>query len=296
MVKRIRKRVTKADEELEGTPASQDTETTIDSFDQQMDALAEDGLTTVLSRAAKVIAAQKGLLIAAAVVSIAIVGGLNYYESANTGTRTAAAASFNSASEAYGDALPKQFAQSGLISRALGQVPPKSGEKAPEQDANATAAALQKAAKDFDSTAKNYQDAAIVSMAKLGAASTQYDLGQAKAAAAGYQAIANSPSVLEMAKIVALQGQAAAQENEGNLDGALAAWQTIEGMNKESFGLLAGIQRGRLLEGAGQNAKAIEVYQTLESSYAKALADFRNNPSKTAIKRRLQELGAGAVK
>ena len=300
MVKKIKKRIEKTDGELEAGETSVEEVSEGATFDQQMDALAEDQLTTVLASGAKTIASHRGLIIAAAVICLATLGGMQYFDSARNDSSVEAATSFNTASESYLEALPTFFKNSRLISTSkqdpaarLAALTAAAAGESSEGQPEKLKAVLEKAAQDFEQTATNYGGSAVAALAQIGRASTKYDLGDADGAATAYNDVANSPTLLQGPKVVALEGMASALENKGDTEGALKAWETIGSLNKGSFGLMAGLQRGRILVAAGRQGDAVALYRTLETEHKAALESLENTAKKEQLARRIKELESG---
>jgi hypothetical protein len=96
-----------------------------------------------------------------------------------------------------------------------------------------------------------------------------------------------------MTKSIALQGKAAALESTGDTDGAIAAWKAMGDLNTEAFGLMAGLQQGRILEAAGSGDAARALYKALDKEHAEALKDLSNREFRANLDRRLARLGDG---
>jgi predicted negative regulator of RcsB-dependent stress response len=287
MVKRIKKRVAKNEEAadvLDGASEPMDEPT---SFDQQMDELADDRLTSVLASWTKLIVGNRGLIVVGSVLAVGAVFALQMVEKSQEGSAAEAAQSFQVATESYAKAIPQEFAKSGFLTPDSDE--PKDAKAATPE---VVTAALKKADKEFAATETSYSDSAIATLATMGRASAQYDLKNAAGALTHYSKVAQAPVLMPMAKAVALQGKAAAQENEGKLEDALKTWQSIKAVDSSSLGLLAGLQEARILEASKRGPDAVKTYEALQKTYAKLLGDFRNADKKALIERRLQILGA----
>ena len=196
------------------------------------------------------------------------------------------------------EALPTFFKNSRLIATSKQDAASRlaalttAAAETDEEQGSKVKAALEKAAQDFEQTATSYSASPVATLAQIGRASTKYDQGDTDSAAAAYSDVANSPTLLQAPKVVALEGLASALENKGDTEGALKAWETIGALNKESFGLMAGLQRGRILAAAGRKDDAISLYRTLETEHKATLASLENAAKKEQLARRLKELEA----
>jgi hypothetical protein len=290
MVKRIKKRIDKSEqEEAAQALENESAEGQASGFSRELDEMADDGFTTALVSMVKTVTGHRGILIAGVVLSVGSFVGFNMMEDSRRGSAEEAASAFNVASAAYIKEIPTELVQSGLLSYTPGATEAK--PDAPKDEA-ARKAALTKAAKDFKLTIDQYQASSVAKIAKLGRASIDFDLGKLAEAKTEYKAVVASADLSPMAKAMALQGQAATQESEGDSAGALASWQALEKADQAAYGLLAGLQVARIQEATGDAAAAVKTYTALKTAHAKTLADFRNAAKKAQIDRRLQALGA----
>ena len=215
MVKRIKKRVEK----------SEPDETTVDNeapaedqpvdFDQQMDALAEDQLTTVLAGWFKFVVRHKAMLLVAIIAVIAVFGAMTYYEHSNDEDRAAAS------DEVYAafDTSKKAFKTD-------------SSGKAPAVEKRT--AALKQALQEFQAARDNNAEYTVSALAQLGEASVQYDLGEHGAAKDTFKQVAAIEDITTLVKMVALQGEAAAAEDAGDQPTAATLWKQIEELDPEA--------------------------------------------------------------
>ena len=107
-----------------------------------------------------------------------------------------------------------------------------------------------------------------------------------------YDDFLGRPDTDAFARSLALQGKAAAQEQKGDIAGALETWKAVEGLDRAQYGLLSGVQVGRLLEGQGKGAEARTHYERLQKDFSAALDEMANRPLKVEIERRIAALAA----
>jgi predicted negative regulator of RcsB-dependent stress response len=287
MVKRIKKRITKTEAELGETAAENEAADMPTSFDQQMDELADDRLTSILASWTKVIVGNRGLILVGTLLAVGAVFALQFVEKSKGSAAAEAAQSFKTATDSYATAIPQEFAKSGFLTPDS-DTTKDTKEVTPEE----VTAALKKADKEFQATETSYGDSAIATLAVLGRASAQYDLRDTAGALVQYGKVAQAPVLTPLTKAIALQGKAAALENDGKLTDALKAWQGIKAVDSSSLGLLAGLQEARILEASQKAPDAVKAYEALKKTHAKTLGDYRNADKKALIERRLQILGA----
>ncbi len=285
MVKRIKKRIAKQDDELEageGTgEAPIDAEDALPAGDlrAELQSLAEDDFTRKVAGGFQWIIDQRTLLIGAgAVVAIGAIAYALMNRTQESATQEAAAA-FYDAARTYIDA------QGGDEAVAPGVAP------APTLSPDERAKRVAKAEAGFASAKQAYADKKIAVLATLGQAGAQVDLGKPKDAVALYDAVLADASTERLVRATALQGKAAALEAAGDPGAARAAWSELGALDSEAYGLMAGLQAGRLLEKAGKAAEAKAHYEKLQKDFEAALSEFAGRAYKAEIERRLGQLG-----
>lgn len=277
MVKRIRKRVAKKDKEG-SSPDAVDPENAGTGLRAELAAMGEDGFTRKIAGSMGWMMDNRGMLIVGlslAVIAVTAVYVLNKQERAKSAE---SAASFHLASSGYTDVILPP--------------PTKPGEEKAEDPA-ARQAKIDKARRNFEQTRKTYGADPVSGLAELGEAGAFADLGKHTEALKLYDAVLGRPNLEPMTKYIALQGKAAALESTGDTDGAIAAWKTMGDLNTEAFGLMAGLQQGRILEAAGSGDAARTLYKALDKEHAEALKDLSNREFRANLDRRLARLGDG---
>ncbi len=279
MVKRIKKRIPKAEApevEIEdgadgAGPAEIEFETAPQTLGEQIEAMAEDDFTEKTAGLFKWIIENGKVL--AAVGVIAIGGGIAYnmVRTGDHAKNAEATASFFGAVDAYEKAIPA----------------PGGDALAPE----ARKAQLENARTLFESTRTSYSDRKVAGLASLGLAGTQAALGDDASALKGYDAFLGQAEVDPFAKVVALQAKATVQENAKDIAGAIASWQAIKAADAKAYGLMAGLEIGRLLELQGKTSEARALYEGLKKDHAEALEGLTGRGLKADIDKRLGRLG-----
>ena len=130
-----------------------------------------------------------------------------------------------------------------------------------------------------------------LALATLGQAGAQVDLGKPKDAVALYDAVLADATTERLARATALQGKATALEAAGDAAAARAAWGELGALDPQAYGLMAGLQAGRLLEKMGKTAEARSHYEKLQKDFDAALGEFAGRAYKAEIERRLGQLG-----
>ena len=281
MVKRIRKRVQKdentnpeesaVDAREEGQPLS---------FGEQLDELSGDGVTSAIASSVKVVAENRGVVITAAVLLIGSFVGVYFMQSNRDAGAAVAAAAFHDGAEAFEKVVAPESSD------------PKTPPKALEGEARS--AQLTKAQKAFSATQTTYSTNAISTLAALGEAGTQLELGATDKALALYGKVTEAGGTELFVKAIAVQGQAVAHERKGDSKAALASWKTLEELNSAAFGLLAGMQQGRILESSGDLKGARDLYSKLKTAHSADLDKFAFRETKSRIERSLARLGTDA--
>ncbi len=277
MVKRIRKRVSKeskgpADAQENGGEDQGDL-----SFEQQIDALGADRVTEVIGSGVKAVVGNRGLLLGAMVAVIAIMVGVYVVQSGDDDAKATASTSFNDGAEA--------------LSAVVAPEPIDDKTPAKPLEGEARTKQLSKAFKAFESTQSLYSESPVSVLAMLGTATTQREMGKFAQAAELYGKVSADQRTTPFVKAIALQGQAVSFENAGKVPEALKTWAALGEFDKSGFGLIAGMQRGRLLEKTGKLDEAKTVYAGLRDDHKDALNLFTFRETKATLDRSLMRLG-----
>ncbi|MCB9539650.1 MAG: tetratricopeptide repeat protein [Myxococcales bacterium] len=285
MVKRIKKRIPKQDDELETGEGTGEGSAELDDapppgdLRAELQSLAEDDFTRKVAGGFQWMMDKRYLLVG--VGAVAIIGVFAYammHRTKESATQEAAAA-FYDAARTYIDA------QGGEEATAPGVAP------APALSAEERNKRVSKAAAGFEATKQAYGDKKIAVLATLGQAGAQVDLGKPKDAVALYDAVLADATTERLARATALQGKATALEAAGDAAAARAAWGELGALDPQAYGLMAGLQAGRLLEKMGKTAEARSHYEKLQKDFDAALGEFAGRAYKAEIERRLGQLG-----
>ncbi len=275
MVKRIRKRKIKESAAPEGaTPEGEEDAAAGGGLRAELDALADDEFTQKTVKGFQWLLDNRVMVLA--VLGSALVGLISlsvYQRVSRTGAEEASAAL-----QAATDVYLKAHGQTGDPADK-----PLEGEARTGQ--------LERSRDAFVAARNRHGDSAISALARLGEASANYDLGQHEAALKAYNAVLATPELDPFARAIALQGKAATLESSGKAEGAMKAWRSIEALDKQAYGVLAGLQVGRLLEAEGKSAEAIKHYEALKKTHEKALKSIANSRTRADIDRRIERLG-----
>lgn len=234
--------------------------------------VADDEFGRKTARGLQWLVENKGIVIGAAVLALGGALTMWYMQSSDVAERAAKASDFFSATKSFGEA-----------------VSPADPEK--EVD---TKGLLASAQTGFERLKQAGQGTGLVMLANLGLAGTAFQQDKLDEAMKGYDAVLAASDQDPLLKTVALHGQAVAWEDSGKHAEAIKAWKTLGEMNKEAFGLVAGLHVGRLLETSGKSAEAKAHYEALQTEYKADLEEPSNRQSKSELERRLGRLGGGA--
>jgi predicted negative regulator of RcsB-dependent stress response len=283
VVKRIKKRIAKADDpnaddEL-GEGGELNPEATVDLRDE-LASMAEDDFTRRIAGGFQWILDHQRLLIAGAAVVIVGLVGYTLMQRSTKAANAEASGSFQRAADTYMEAyeIDTSAAQRGQAPKA-------------KLDATERKARIEKARQGFAATQTAYSKDRIANLAALGLAGAEHDLGKPAEAVKLYDQVAGNTALDPFARAVALQGKAVALEDKGDKKGAIEAWNQVADLDKASFGLLAGVQVGRLLNASGDSAGATKQYKSLKTEYGAELDGLSGRQFKAEIDRRLAELG-----
>lgn len=287
MVKRIKKRIPKSETDTarpagdapeDGAAAPGADVAPVDDgagFRAELESLGEDDFTRTVAGGVGWVVSNRGLIIAGIGITAAVIIAIVVMQSQKTAGIAEAATAFSDASETYLEAVR----------------PPMPGSEEPTLTDEERKARVEKAAQAFERTRQTYDGQPIAALASLGEAGTRLDLGQTDQAIERYTQALAKPGMPPMTEAIALQGQAAALENKGDLAGAIDAWKRVEGIDKSAFGLMAGMQIGRLLEASGKPAEAKAAYERVQTDHAASLDQLGNRGLKTDLERRIARLG-----
>lgn len=277
MVKRIRKRIPKkeapAEEQVaEGAVEAEEEEAGIKP---ELAALAEDEFTARTASAFQWVIDHR-LLVGGALAAVLIATFAVYFVRRQTAAGIAeASASFMEATKRYEKALGE------------GAPPMIPGAGEAPKEPKERRAQLEQAQEAFASTRSTYSDRAVAGLATLGLAGTHLDLDQAPKALELYDAFLARSDIEPFARAVALEGRAAALETAGKQAEAIEAWKALGALDQKAFGLLSGMQVGRLLEAQGKAGEARTLYQSLQKEHAEALEQLPNRATRAELERRL---------
>ena len=287
MVKRIKKRIVKADETdapqgVEGEEGAEGTEPGAVDLRDELASLAEDDFTRRIAGGFQWVLDNQRLLIG--VVAVLIVGavGFTLMQRSSKAADAEAAGSFQQAADTYLEAYEVESAGNSPIAAAA----PK-----PKLDAKERAARITKARQGFAATQTAYKEGRIANLAALGLAGAQLDLGELDEATKSYDTVAGNTTLDPFARAVALQGKAVALENKGAKKQAMEAWQRVADLDKAAFGLMAGVEVARLKLATGDSAGAKKQYESLKTEYTETLNGLSGRQFKAEIERRLAEMG-----
>jgi tetratricopeptide (TPR) repeat protein len=283
LVKRIKKRIPKKEEPVEaGLEGETDAEGALDAGDPDDEAppvdasaelttLTEDKFTQRTAGVFQWLVDHRKLLLAGAAV-VAVGAGVYLFSQRHSRSASEeAAGAFQAGATPYVDAH---------------RASPES------KAADAKKAQIEKAAQEFENTRSTYGDRRVAALATLGLAGAKFDLGQSDEAIKLYDDFLGRPDTDAFARSLALQGKAAAQEQKGDLAAAIETWKAVEGLDRAQFGLLSGVQVGRLLEAQGKGAEARTHYERLQKDFSAGLDEMANRPLKVEIERRVAALAA----
>lgn len=280
MVKRIKKRIPK-----EETPAI-DPAAQVDAsenIDEQLDDLAEDKFTQYTADVFKWVVHHRVAILVVLFGGVALIGAIGFVSSRREEGVEQASAAFQEAATAYGNA----------IEPATPSLDPEKPAE-PKADPQARQANLEKARTAFETVVKEHGDRPVSGLATLGLASVDFELGKPAEALSRYDQVLARSDLDPFTKAVVLQAKAAALETAGKPEDALKVWKDVEAVDKASYGLLARVATGRILEAKGDLAGARQTYQQAQKDFADVIDQAANRPHKAEIERRLGRLGSDA--
>ncbi len=279
MVKRIRKRIPKASEaptpeEAEAEAAAEEAAAS-GGLRAELAHLSDDEFTARTAQGLQWLL-DNGKLVGA-VVGAALVAMIAVYvmQRQKTAAAEEAAAAFNEASETY------------LTAYGWTSVPGETKTLTPEEKK----AQIEKAQRRFADTETAFAERPVSILAAMGKAGAAFDLGKVDEALAGYDKILARTDLDPFARVIALQGRAAALESNEKLGDAIEAWRKVESLDAKAYGLMANLNVGRLLVASGKKGEAKALYEKLKKEHAEELGKFANRQAKTDIEKRLAALG-----
>ena len=280
MVKRIKKRISRTEEDQTGEQTESFASEQERSLSDELGALGEDRFTESIAQGFKVVVDNSKLI--TVVAGVVIVGAIGLYIAQSSKTNAVAGASegFQTGAAAYAEATA---------------APAPQGANAEADEKPLTAAEqksrLEAATRDFKTTVAENTGKPIAALATLGEAGSLVALGQRAEALPKIEKVLADASVTPMVRAVALQRQAALLESKGDASGALAAWQRL-GKANAAFGLMAGVQEARLLESMGKKTEALKRYEAIKKAHGADLDKLTNRDLKSQVERGLLRLGA----
>lgn len=231
--------------------------------------VAEDEFGRATARGIQWIVEHSTLMIGAAVVGVVAAGAIWYSQRSDLEARAAVSSTFYSATDSFSEAA----------------APAEEGKKVDR------AALLQSAKTGFEQLKTEGQGTGLATLAELGLAGTALQQDKPADAIKGYEQVitgADDPVI----KAVSIHGQAVAHEDAGNMDEAIKSWEALVALDGDTFGLMGGLQIGRLMEKAGKGAEAKAYYEKLQKDHAEALDSPMSRQTKAELERRLARLGA----
>ena len=154
-------------------------------------------------------------------------------------------------------------------------------------------ARLEKARDTYQSVRTEHAGQPLGRTASLGLAATQLELGKTEDALKLYDELLADPALDPLSRALALQAKAVGLESLGKASDAIATWKLVEQANPKTYGLLAGINVGRLLEQDGKTAEAKTHLEKVKLDQAKALEFMGSAPFKRELEARLARLSQG---
>lgn len=273
MVKRIRKRSSKESEAPADVEGQTEEELQRSGLRAELEALASDEFTAKTVKGLGWLLDNRVLVLG--VLASVLVGliGVSVYQRVTRSGAEEASASFQAASDVY----LKAHGKTGDPTEK-----PLEGEARTGQ--------LERARDAFVAARNKHGDSQVSALARLGEAGANYDLGKYEAALKAYNAVLAVPELDPFARAIALQGKAAAAESSGDVEGALKTWRSVEGLDAKAYGVLAGLQIGRLLEAQGKKAEAKAHYEALKKTHEETLKSIANSRTRADIDRRIERL------
>ncbi|MBU0550500.1 tetratricopeptide repeat protein [Myxococcota bacterium] len=272
MVKRIKKRIPKKEEPEqtiepgEGEEAPQEDA----GLRAELSTIADDGFTEKTAKFFQWLLDNRLPVLGTIGLLAVLLIGVAVYQRMEREAREAASASFSVAHKAYQEASA---------------VEGKPGDE--------HAALLNKARDAFEATIKDHSDQPITAVAALGLAGAEMDLGNHKKAITFYDK-ALQADLDTFTRVIALQGKATAQEDSGDLAGAMLTWQTVGNVDSALYGLDAALQVGRLLEANKKTAEALTHYQKTLQDNAARFEGVAHRMIKHELEQRIARLGGAS--
>lgn len=296
MVKRIKKRIPKADGEPEtgeeladdedGPDAPESGESATETLEHLRDKLGEVNQDEFVDRGAKIlewIVKQRLKLVGIFVVAVAASTVLHFVVKARREALEAKAAVFLDGTKPLGEArnLLPQFVLGGAENAKEPLTPEERSKRL-----NDAAAAFGKARDEADG-------APLGKISALGLAGARFEQGKFDEALKLYDEFVADEKADPVARALAVQGRAATLEATNKLPEAVEAWKKFENLDPKSYGVLAGLQIGRLLEQQGKGPEAKAHYERVQKDSAAALGHMANADAKRELERRVARLGDG---
>ncbi len=154
-------------------------------------------------------------------------------------------------------------------------------------------ARLEKARDTYQSVRAEHPGKPLGRTASMGLAATQLELGKTEEAMKLYEELLADAALDPLSRALALQAKAVGLESLGKSADAISAWKLVEQANPKTYGLLAGLNVGRLLEQDGKTAEAKTHLEKVKLDQAKALESMGSAPFKRELEARLARLSQG---
>ncbi len=294
VVKRIKKRIPRAEGEApengaedefedDDKPGGESATETLEHLSDKLGEVNQDEFVDYGAKALEWVVQHRVKLVGVVVLSIVAATVINQYQKHQRATLEAKASVFLEANKNLNDGRQ--------LTAAMTMGEDKAPKDAPT--AEARKASLEKARDGFQTALSDAGDKPLGHISALGLAGTQFELGKLDDALKLYDQVAGDEKLDPIARALAYQGRATVLEAQNKPADAVETWKKIEAMDAKSYGLLVGMNVGRLLEKQGKPADAKAIYVKLQKDQQAVLDQFGNQDAKRELERRLAKLDDG---
>lgn len=293
MVKRIKKRIPKADgtesegeelvEEVEDDAPEESATETLEHLSDKLGEVNQDEFVDYGAKALEWVVKHRIKLVGVFVFAVGAATAAHFIAKSQRGEVEA------KASEFFDGTKPLAEARNLLPQLVMGATEKPKEPLGPEERTKR----LEAAAAAFNKAREANSGQPLAKVSGLGLAGARFELGKLDEALKLYDEVAGDEKVDPIARAMALQGRATTLEAQGKPADAIETWKRFEALNPKSYGLLAGMQIGRLLEGQGKAADAKTHYERVQKDNSKALEHMANGDIKRELERRLGRLSDG---